>query len=123
MVETGPRAARRRCVEIEAAALARTAAEERYLNGHPALFANAIAAWEVLTQSGAELTAMAMTLAQIDGVESGESEDALAELVAARLADLVEPAKATALEKLGEGERGPGSPWPDCAPSRSYRRR
>lgn len=43
-----------RSVEHEAAALARTAAEERYLDGYPALFADAIEAWDALVQSGRE---------------------------------------------------------------------
>lgn len=52
---------------------------------------------------------MANALADIDGVEPApQSDDALVERTAALTADLVEPAKATALEKLGEGERGLG---------------
>lgn len=50
---------------------------------------------------------MAARLAELDGVDlPSEDDDALAERVEDLLADLVEPSRATALEKLGEGERG-----------------
>lgn len=53
------------------------------------------------------MTAMAVALAELDGVDAPPAdEDAMAEQTADLVADLVEPAKATALEKLGEGERG-----------------
>jgi hypothetical protein len=50
---------------------------------------------------------MALRLAELDEVAVDEPDLAAAEeQVEALLADLLEPAKATALEKLGEGERG-----------------
>lgn len=94
---------------LDAAARARTAAEERYLDGCAALFPDAQAAWDAQVNSMKESAAMAVALAEIEDVElPDQSEDWLEERVAALLADLVEPAKATALEKLGEGERGLG---------------
>jgi hypothetical protein len=49
---------------------------------------------------------MADRLAELDGVGSDlDDGPAVAARVPALLADLVEPAKVTALEKLGEGER------------------
>lgn len=95
--------------ELEAAARARGLAEERYLEGYRALFPNALAAWDAQLQSTKESVAMAVALADFDDVElPDQDEDWLEERVAVLLSDLVEPAKATALEKLGEGERGLG---------------
>jgi hypothetical protein len=50
---------------------------------------------------------MAIRLGEFDGIALPEPEeqDVSSARVANRLADLVEPAKTTALEKLGEGER------------------
>jgi hypothetical protein len=49
---------------------------------------------------------MADRLAELDGVVSDlDDEAAVAARVQEILTDLVEPAKVTALEKLGEGER------------------
>jgi hypothetical protein len=54
-------------------------------------------------------------LAELDGVPAATppDPDALSELTAELVADLVEPSKSTALEKLGEGERALGiaSAW------------
>jgi hypothetical protein len=54
-----------------------------------------------------ELAAMAMNLAELDGIEPPEPDDPDAVKVreGQLVVDLVEPAKAEALEKLGEGER------------------
>ena len=96
--------------ELEAARQARETVEVRYLAGHPALFPDALAEWEEQLASARRLTAVAVRLAELDGIPLPEPPDS--EAVAARAAqlgaDLVEPAKATALEKLGEGERAFG---------------
>lgn len=49
---------------------------------------------------------MAVHLAELDGVEATEPADpeALSQRTDELVADLVEPARSTALEKLGEGE-------------------
>jgi hypothetical protein len=47
---------------------------------------------------------MASRLSELDGIPPGEPDAATARL-AELVDDLVEPAKVTALEKLGEGER------------------
>jgi hypothetical protein len=53
---------------------------------------------------------VACRLAELDGVVPAEpgSPDAVSSRVTELVADLVEPAKTTALEKLGEGERAQG---------------
>jgi hypothetical protein len=97
----------RRVIELHAAQEARTLAEARYLDGHPAVFPDALRAWDEQVHATERLAVMADRLAELDGLGPSDLDDE--EAVAARmpevLADLVEPAKATALEKLGEGER------------------
>jgi hypothetical protein len=101
---------RRRVEGLRAAADARAIVEARFLDGHAALFPEALAAWDAQLASTAALADLADRLAEFEGVEPADSPDAgtrsarAAELVA----DLVEPAKASALEKLGEGERALG---------------
>jgi len=96
-----------RVAELDAAAGARTAAEARYLDGCPALFPDAVEAWEAQVKTTREIAAMAMRLAEIEEVDTPlADEEALAERVDQLLADLTEPAKAIALEKLDEGKRG-----------------
>lgn len=97
-----------RASELEATGQARTLAEERYLEGRPSLFPDVAAAWDEQVHQTRQATAMTLRLAELDSVDFplSEDEDAASARVGARLADLVEPAKATALEKLGEGEHG-----------------
>jgi hypothetical protein len=97
-----------RVAELDAAGQARRLAEERYLDGRPSLFPDIAAAWDEQLGRTREATAMTLRLAELDGVEvpRSEEQDAASGRVSERLADLVEPAKATALEKLGEGGRG-----------------
>jgi hypothetical protein len=97
----------RRVIELHAAAEARSIVESRYLDGHPALFPDGLAAWDAQVHETERAAVMADRLAELDGLEPTDfdDEDAVAARVPAILADLVEPAKATALEKLGEGER------------------
>jgi hypothetical protein len=92
--------------ELLAAQDARAIVEARYLDGHGALFLDVVAAFEEQLHASQQLAVMAMDLAELDGVEPAEPGDPNAvKLRAGELvADLVEPAKSTALEKLGEGE-------------------
>jgi hypothetical protein len=87
---------------------ARDQVEARYLGGHPALFPSAVAAWEAQVRSSETIAAMAIRLAELDGVPPPEPNDpgAGATQLADLAADLVELARVTALEKLGEGARG-----------------
>lgn len=93
--------------ELHAAQEARGLAEARYLDGHPALFRDGSQAWDAQVHDTERLVVMAERLAELDGIDALELdfEAAVAARVPAVLADLVEPAKVTALEKLGEGER------------------
>jgi hypothetical protein len=86
---------------------ARSSVEARYLDGHAALFPDVAAAFEEQVKSTQELAAMAMNLAELDDVEPPEPDDPDAVKVRAGqlVADLVEPARSTALEKLGEGRQ------------------
>jgi hypothetical protein len=96
-----------RVVELHAAHEARTLAESRYLDSHPALFPEGLAAWDAQVHETERAAVMAERLAELDGVEPTDfnDNDPVAARVPVVLADLVEPAKVTALEKLGDGER------------------
>ena len=78
---------------------------ERYLDGRPGLFPDIESAFEEQLSRSQELAVMAMHLGELDGVEPPEPDDPEAVTLRASqlVADLVEPAKSTALEKLGEG--------------------
>ena len=96
-----------RLAELRAAQEAREAVEVRYLAGHTALFPDAVEAWDAQLRSTEIIADLACRLAELDGVAPAEPPDP--EVGSARVtelvADLVEPAKTTALEKLGEGEQ------------------
>ena len=96
-----------RLAELRAAQEARAAVETRYLAGHTALFPNAVKAWDEQLRNTETLTDIAVRLAELDGVSPAEppDPDAVSARVTQLVADLVEPAKTTALEKLGEGEQ------------------
>jgi hypothetical protein len=96
-----------RVAELRAAQEARSVVEERYLAGHTALFPDAVKAWEAQVRNTNTLTDVACRLAELDGVPPAEPPDpkAASARVTDLVADLVEPAKTTALEKLGEGEQ------------------
>jgi hypothetical protein len=96
-----------RVAHLRLAEQARVQVEARYLGGHPALFPAALVAWEEQVRSTATIAAMAMRLAGLDGVPPPEPEaaDVAATRVSELVADLVEPARVTALEKVGEGRR------------------
>jgi len=91
--------------ELLAAQDARLTVEGRYLDGHAALFPDVAAAFDEQLRRSQELAVMAMRVAELDGVEpAGQDDPEAVKLRASQLvADLVEPAKSTALEKLGEG--------------------
>jgi hypothetical protein len=99
-----------RMAELRAAQEAREAVEARYLAGHTALFPDAVKAWDAQVKSTEIITDLAFRLAALDGVPPAEPPDpeAASARVTELVADLVEPAKTTALEKLGEGERALG---------------
>lgn len=93
--------------ELAAAQQAREIAQERYLDGHDALFPQSARAWDAQRQSTGQITDLAARLAEVDGVPPAlpPDPDALSRRTAELVADLVEPSRSTALEKLGEGQR------------------
>jgi hypothetical protein len=93
--------------ELRSAQEAREAVEARYLAGHTALFPDAVEAWDAQLRSTEIIADLACRLAELDGVSPAEppEPEADAARVTELVADLVEPAKTTALEKLGEGEQ------------------
>jgi hypothetical protein len=96
-----------RVAELRAAQEARSTVEARYLAGHTALFPDTVKAWDEQLKRTETLADVAARLAELDGVPPPKPPDpeATAAHVTELVADLVEPAKTTALEKLGEGER------------------
>ena len=96
-----------RVAELRATQEARALVEARYLAGHTALFPDAVKAWDEQLRSTDALVDVAFRLAELDGVPPAEppDPDAASAHLTELVADLVEPAKATALEKLDEGRQ------------------
>jgi hypothetical protein len=96
--------------ELLAAKEARVTVEARYLQGQAALFPDVAAAFDDQIRRSQRLAEMAADTAELDGVEPVPSDDPDAVKVRAQelVADLVEPARSTALDKLGEGSRARG---------------
>lgn len=99
-----------RISELRALEEARTIVESRHLDGHRAFFPDVAAAWEEQLKRTQALADTTARLAELDGVPAAASPDAeaLSRRTAELVADLVEPAKADALEKLGEGRQALG---------------
>jgi hypothetical protein len=95
-----------RVAELRAARETRSAVETRYLAGHTALFPDEVKAWGEQLKNTETLADVGCRLAELDGVPPAEPPDheAVAARVTGLVADLIEPAKTTALEKLGESE-------------------
>jgi hypothetical protein len=93
--------------ELHAAREAQTLVQERCLDGHAVLFPDLTIAWDEQVRSTENLTDMAVRLASLSGVSPSASADleALTRRTAELVADLVEPAKAEALDKCGEGRQ------------------
>jgi hypothetical protein len=91
--------------ELLASREARSSVEARYLDGHAALFPDIAAAFEAQLRASQETAVMAMRVAELDGVDPAQHHDpdALTGRAAELVADLVEPAKSEALDKLGAG--------------------
>jgi hypothetical protein len=96
--------------ELLATREARSSVEARYLDGHAALFPDVAAAWDEQLKRTEALAAMAIRLAELDDVPPAVAPDpeTISRRTTALVADLVEPAKAEALEKLGEGRQALG---------------
>jgi hypothetical protein len=93
--------------ELRAAGEARSIVEKRYLEGHAAIFPDVAAAWDEQVRDTEVIADAAVPLASFAGVPAAMApEPAAHERRTTQLvADLVEPAKAEALEKCGEGQR------------------
>jgi len=93
--------------ELLAAREARSSVEARYLDGHPALFPDLAVAFEKQLRSSQEVAVTAVRLAELDGLPPVAPPDpeAFSGRSAELVADLVEPAKVEALDKLGEGRK------------------
>jgi len=82
---------------------------------HPALFPDVATAFDKQLLASQELAVMTMRCAELDGAAPAEPEDPEAVKLRAThlVADLVEPAKSEALDKLGEGRQALGiaSAW------------
>jgi hypothetical protein len=92
--------------ELLASREARLSVEARYLDGHAALFPDIAAAFDKQLRTSQEIAVAAWRAAELDGVDAAppEEPDAVTLRAGELVADLVEPAKSTALEKLGEGQ-------------------
>lgn len=86
---------------------ARSLVEARYLDGHAALFPELAARFESQLRTSQEVAGGAVRAAELAGVAPAPPEDPMASKARAGdlVADLVEPAKAEALDKIGEGRR------------------
>lgn len=93
--------------ELLAAQRARSIVEERYLDGHAALFPDAVRDVAERLQLAQEQAVMADRFAEIDGLDPAApiGLDAIPARSVVVVADLVEPARATTLDKLDEGRR------------------
>ena len=81
-----------------------------YLDGHGALFPDAAQAWTEQIKSSEAIADAVVRLVELDGLPAaaaGDSE-AMPRRTTEFVADLVEPAKAAALDKLDEGQRALG---------------
>ena len=96
--------------ELLASREARSIVESRYLDGHAALFPDVATAFEKQLSPSQEVALTAYRAAELDGVEPVPTEDPEVRSRRAMelVADLVEPAKAETLDKLGEGRQALG---------------
>jgi hypothetical protein len=101
--------------ELLAAQAARVEVETRYLQGQAALFPDVADAFADQIRRSQHLAEMAADMAELDGVEplAPDDPDAAALHIDRLVADLMEPARSTALEKLGENRPslGIGNAW------------
>jgi hypothetical protein len=97
-----------RVEELLAAQEARAIAEKRYLEGHAALFPDDLRDWADRLQLAMESAVMADRVAELDGLDPAPpiAPGAFHTRAAQLAADLIEPSRASALDKLDEGRRG-----------------
>jgi hypothetical protein len=99
-----------RVSELSAAQEARSIVEQRYLDGRGALFPDAAQAWTEQIRSSEAIAGAVVRLVELDGLRAAAARDseAMPRRTTELVADLVEPAKAAALDKLDEGQRALG---------------
>jgi hypothetical protein len=93
--------------ELLAEQEARSITENRYLGGHPALFPDGLDKWAEQLRLSQEQALLTGRIAELDGGPQATppDRDKVVRRVAARVADLGEPARSTALEKLDDGHQ------------------
>jgi hypothetical protein len=84
--------------------------EARYFDGHSILFPALAEKFASQIRSSQAVAVMADRVAELDGLApfTPPSDEEIERGVAAKVADLVEPARSSALDKLGEDERAIG---------------
>ena len=99
-----------RVIELRAVEEARSTVEGRYLDARSAVFPDVAVAWADQIRRTEGLAEGAARLAELDGADprNASEPDALSGRSAVLVADFVEPAKVTALEKLGDTGRAFG---------------
>jgi hypothetical protein len=97
----------RQVTELMAAAEGRVRLEARYLGGPAALFPDGATAFDAQLLEAQRLVVMATRLAELDGIpfDMLSTSEAVTGRADDLVTDLVEPARATALEKLDENRR------------------
>jgi hypothetical protein len=99
-----------RVTELRAAQEARATVEERYLAGHTALFPDTVKAWDEQCRAPrrSRMSPAAWLRSMVSRRQSRPAPMRWRRERPSSSLDLVEPAKTTALGKLGEGERAQG---------------
>ena len=97
-----------RVSELRAAQEARSIVEGRYLDGQGALFPDAAQAWDEQVKSSEAIADAVVRLVELDGAAAEGDSETMPRRTTEFVADLVEPAKAAALDKLDEGQRALG---------------
>ena len=92
---------------LHALETARTTVEARYLDGMAADFPTARRAWAEQRTLSETMAVIALRIAELDGADPPPADDpgAFDARVAALRSDLVEPARSTAYDELGDGRR------------------
>ncbi len=96
-----------RAVELRVLDAARTRVEVQYFDGQPVLFPATIRRWSGQRERTTGLAALAVRLAELDGLSPPPADDpeAFEARVSQLVADHVEPARSEALDELGDGCR------------------
>ena len=99
-----------RVIELRAVEEARSTVEGRYLDARSAVFPDVATAWADQIRRTEGLAEGAARLAELDGADprNAAEPDAVSGRSAVLVADFVDPAKVTALEKLGDTGRAFG---------------